>query len=120
MATMPPLRRLESALRTTAPLGAKVMARSSWTGGLSFSVPTQVAPSGAACVAVGFAAGGDVDLAVPVAEDLDGLRGGGSEAEEADALAGLGAGDAEAAEADDAGAEERGDVGVVEAWRGAG
>jgi len=49
-----------------------------------------------------------------VAEDFDGLRGGGAEAEEANALAGLGAGDAQAAEADDAGAEERGDVGVVE------
>jgi hypothetical protein len=61
-----------------------------------------------------FAAGGDVDVAVPVAEDFDGLGGGGSEAEEANTLAGLGAGYAEAAETDDAGAEERGDVGVVE------
>jgi hypothetical protein len=49
-----------------------------------------------------------------VAEDFDGLRGGGSEAEEADAFAGLRASDSEAAEADDAGAEERRDVGVVE------
>ena len=64
--------------------------------------------------AVLLAAGGDVDLAVPVAENFDGERGGGSEAEEADALAGLGAGDAEAAKADDSGAEERGDLGVVE------
>lgn len=66
-------------------------------------------------LAVVFAAGGDEDVAVPVAEDFDGLRGGGTEAEEADSLAGLGAGYAQAAEADDAGAEERGDVGVVEA-----
>jgi hypothetical protein len=61
-----------------------------------------------------FAAGGDEDFAVPVAEDFDGLRGGSPEAEETDALASLGAGDAQTAEADDAGAEERGDVGVVE------
>jgi hypothetical protein len=63
--------------------------------------------------AVVFAAGGDEYATFPVAEDFDGLRGGGSEAEESDALARLGAGDAEAAEADDAGAEERGDVGVT-------
>ena len=44
-------------------------------------------------------------------------RGGGSEAEEADAFAGLGSGYAEAAEADDAGAEQWGDVGVVERGR---
>ena len=42
------------------------------------------------------------------------MRGGGSEAEEADTFAGLRAGYTKAAEADDAGAEERGDVGVVE------
>ena len=60
-----------------------------------------------------FAAGGDVDFAVPVAEDFYGLAGGGSEAEEADAFAGLGARYAEAAEADDAGAEEGRDMGVV-------
>jgi len=65
-------------------------------------------------LAVVFAAGGDEDFAVPVAEDFDGLRGGGSEAEEANALSGLGACDAQAAEADDAGTEEWGDVGVVE------
>jgi len=65
-------------------------------------------------LAVVFASGGDVDFAVPVAEDCDGLRGGGPEAKEADALAGLGARYSEAAEADDASAEERGDVGVVE------
>ncbi len=114
MATMPPLRRLERAATTTAPLGAKVMARSSWTGGLSFSLPTQVAPRAAARAAVGFAAGADVDFAVPGLEDGDGEAGGAAEAEEADAFAGLDAGDAEAAEADDARAEERGDVDVVE------
>jgi len=65
-------------------------------------------------VAMVLAAGRDVDLAVPVAEDLDGLRGGGTEAEEADAVARLCVGDAEAAEADDSGAEERCYVGVVE------
>jgi hypothetical protein len=64
-----------------------------------------------------FAAGGDVDLAVPVTEDFDGLTGGGSEAEEADMFAGLGSRDAEAAEADDAGAQEGCDVGVVEGGR---
>jgi len=66
---------------------------------------------------MGFAAGGDVDVAVPVAEDFDGLAGGGAEAEEADALAWLSTGDAQAAEADDAGAEQRCDVGVVEPGR---
>src|SRR5271156_8903 len=45
MATTPPLRRLASALTTTSPLGAKVTARSSSTGGFSFSFPTHVAPS---------------------------------------------------------------------------
>jgi len=53
---------------------------------------------------VGFAAGGHIDVAVPVAEDFDGLAGRGSEAEEADAFAGLCARDAEAAKTDDAGA----------------
>jgi hypothetical protein len=61
-----------------------------------------------------FAAGGDVDFAFPVTKDFDGLAGGGTEAEESDALSGLGPGDAEAAEADDAGAEEWGYVGVIE------
>ncbi|WP_433970147.1 hypothetical protein [Tunturiibacter gelidiferens] len=56
--------------------------------------------------AVGFAAGGDVDLAVPAAQDADGKRGGGAEAEETDALSGLSAGDAKAAKSDNAGAEE--------------
>ena len=65
-------------------------------------------------LAVIFATGGDEDLAVPVAEDGDGLAGGGSEPEEAYTFAGLRAGDTQAAEADDAGAEERGDVGVVQ------
>ena len=59
-------------------------------GACRFRWPTQVAPSGGGEVAVGFAAGGDVDLAVPGAEDVDGERGGGAEAEEADAFAGLG------------------------------
>jgi len=65
---------------------------------------------------VGFAARRDVDLAVPVAEDFDGLAGGGAEAEETDAFSGLSAGDAEAAEADDAGAEKRSDVCVAEGF----
>jgi hypothetical protein len=69
---------------------------------------------GLGLLAVVFASGGDVDFAFPVAEDFDGLAGGGSEAEEADALAGLCACYAKAAEADDSGAEERGYVGVVE------
>jgi hypothetical protein len=56
----------------------------------------------------------DEDVAVPVAKNLDGLAGRGSEAEETDTLARLGPCDAKAAEADDAGAEERRDVGVVE------
>jgi len=62
------------------------------------------------------AAGGDVDLAVPVAEDFDHQRGRGSKTEEADALARLGAGDADASEADHSGAEERRDVSVRERW----
>ena len=46
------------------------------------------------------------------------MRGGGSEAKEADAFAGLGSGDSQAAESDDAGAEKkRSDVGVVELGR---
>jgi hypothetical protein len=64
--------------------------------------------------AVRLAAGGDEDVAVPVAEDFDGLRGGGSEAKEADTFAGLGSRYAQAAKANDAGAEERRDLGVVE------
>jgi hypothetical protein len=66
---------------------------------------------------MGFAAGGDVDLAFPAVQHLDGLAGGGAEAEESYALSRLGAGDAEAAEADDAGAEKRSDVGVVDGGR---
>jgi hypothetical protein len=49
---------------------------------------------GCSLAAVRFAAGGDVDLAVPVAEYSDGERGGGAEAEEANALSRLSAGDA--------------------------
>ncbi len=75
---------------------------------------TQGCSGGGGLLAMGFAAGGDEDFAVPVAEDLDGLAGGGSEAEEAYALARLGACDAEAAEADDAGAEEWGGMDAVE------
>jgi hypothetical protein len=60
------------------------------------------------------AAGGDVDLAVPVAEDFDHQRGGGSEAEEADSLAELRSGYADAAEADHSGTKQRGDVSVRE------
>src|ERR1035438_751839 len=45
IATTPPLRRLDSASTTTLPLGAKVIAQSSGTGGLASSLPTQVAPS---------------------------------------------------------------------------
>ncbi len=71
-------------------------------------------PCGGCLLAVGFAAGGDVYLTIPVAEDLNGLAGGGSEAEEADALAGLSSRDSQAAEADDAGAEQRCGVDVVE------
>ena len=45
IATTPPFRRLLRAATTTSPLGAKVTARSSSTGGLSFiPLPTQVAP----------------------------------------------------------------------------
>src|ERR1019366_7334535 len=40
--------RLKSAAITTSPAGANVIARSSSTGGLSFSLPTQAAPSVAA------------------------------------------------------------------------
>jgi len=69
-------------------------------------------------LAVIFAAGGDEDVAVPMAEDFDSLRGGGSEAEEAYAFSGLCSCDTQAAETDDAGAEERRDVGVVEfGWK---
>ncbi len=117
MATTPPLRRLESALMTTAPLGAKVMARSSSTGGLSFSVPTHFAPRDAAWLRWASPRVETYTSHFQWLEDLDGLAGGGSEAEEADALAWLSAGDAEAAEADDAGAEQRRDVGVVEPGR---
>src|SRR5437016_12527561 len=48
MATTPPFLRLARAATTMSPLGAKVTARSSATGGLSFSFPTQVAPREAA------------------------------------------------------------------------
>src|SRR5437867_10389899 len=48
IATTPPFLRLARAATTTSPLGAKVTARSSATGGLSFSFPTQVAPREAA------------------------------------------------------------------------
>src|SRR5438105_8327059 len=48
MATTPPFLRLARAATTTSPLGANVTARSSATGGLSFSFPTQVAPREAA------------------------------------------------------------------------
>ena len=48
IATTPPLRRLARALITTFPLGVNVIARSSFTGGVSSSPPTQVAPSEAA------------------------------------------------------------------------
>ena len=72
MARMPPLRRLERAETTTAPLGAKVMARSSWTGGL---VVFGADPGGSHGWWRGsrwdVAAGGDIDLAVPGAEDVD-------------------------------------------------
>ncbi len=83
-------------------------------GGLVVFCADPGCSEGLGLLAVVFAASGDEDFAVPVAEDFDGLRGGGSEAEEAYALAGLRARYAQAAEADDAGAEERGDVGVVE------
>ena len=69
---------------------------------------------GAGGGAVRFAAGDDVDLAIPGLQDGDGERGGAAEAEEADAVAGLDLGDAQAAEADDAGAEQRGEVDGVE------
>jgi len=65
---------------------------------------------------VGFATRGDVDLAVPMAEDFDGLACGRAKAKEADALARLSASDAEAAEADDAGAEKRSNFSVVESF----
>jgi hypothetical protein len=44
IATTPPLWRLARALRATCQLGAKVMARSSYTGGISSSLPIHVAP----------------------------------------------------------------------------
>ncbi len=74
-------------------------------GGLGVFCADPGCSEGFGLLAVVFAAGGDEDVAVPVAEDFDGLRGGGAEAEEADTFAGLGAGYAQAAEADDAGAE---------------
>ena len=111
MATMPPLRREASAARTTSPLGAKVTAESSGTGGRSVASPTQVAPSVAGQLLVRGAAGGDVDFAVPGFEDVDGEVRRGAEAEEADTIAGGDFGHAQAAEADDAGAEQRGEVG---------
>src|SRR3984885_1895086 len=67
--------------------------------------------------AVIFPASGDIDLAVPIFEDLNGLRGRGSKAKETDRVTGLGVGDAEAAKADDAGAEERGSLGIFEGVR---
>src|SRR3989442_8692198 len=48
IATTPPFRRLARAATTTSPLGAKVIARSSATGGRSRSPPTHVAPREAA------------------------------------------------------------------------
>ena len=65
MATTPPLRRAASALTTTLPEGAKVMARSSATGGFASSSPTHVAPSACGGFAVRLAASDDVDLAIP-------------------------------------------------------
>ena len=117
MATMPPLRRLESALSDDGSAGREGDGAVELNGGL---VVFGADPFGSGCgglIAMGLAAGGDEDVAVPVAEDGDGLAGGGSEAEEADAFAGLSARDAEAAEADDAGAEEWSDVGVIEGVR---
>ncbi len=112
---MPPLRRAESALTTTLPEGAKVMARSSSTGGFASSSPTHAAPSDCGGLAVRLAAGDDVDLAIPRVQDANGERGGAAEAVEADTLAALDSGDAQAAEADDAGAEQRGGDDGVEA-----
>ena len=65
-------------------------------------------------MAVSFAAGRDVDFALPVTQDFYGLAGGGAEAEEADTFSGLGSGDTKAAEADDSGTEEWGCIGVLE------
>ncbi len=121
MATTPPLRRLERAAEDDGTAGGEGDGAVELDGRLVVFGAGPDCAEGFGLLAVIFAAGGDEDLAVPVAEDLDGLRGGGSEAEEADALAGLGARDAKTAEADDAGAEERGDVGVVECgWEGIG
>jgi hypothetical protein len=70
---------------------------------------------------MGFAAGGHIDLAVPVVEDFDGLAGRGPETEEADPFSRLDAGDTQATESDDTGTQERSDVGVVEGgWKGEG
>ena len=44
------VRNADKALTTTLPLGANVIARSSFTGGVSSSLPTQVAPSADAIV----------------------------------------------------------------------
>jgi hypothetical protein len=58
-------------------------------------------------LAVRFAAGDDIDLAIPRLKDANGERGGAAEAVKANALAVLDTRDAQAAEADDAGAEQR-------------
>lgn len=58
-----------------------------------------------------------IDLAAPMAGDLDGEMGGGTEADETETAAALDAGDAQRAVADDARAEERGGVNGVEAGR---
>jgi hypothetical protein len=68
-------------------------------------------------ITVGFAAGGDEDLALPGLEHGQSEVGGGSEAKQADSLAALDSGDAKAAESDDSGAEQRGGLEVVEGIR---
>src|SRR5581483_10974355 len=57
------------------------------------------------------APGGDVDLAVPGFENVDGEMRGGAESKEPDTVARRDFGHAQAAESDDTGAEQRGEVG---------
>ena len=70
-------------------------------------------------LAMRFAAGGNIHLAVPGEQDRDRQVGGGAEAEQTHMLAGLNSGNAETAKADDARTEQRRGMQIVELARAA-
>src|SRR5579875_1632154 len=61
-----------------------------------------------------FAAGRDIDLAIPVLKDCDGEMSGGAEAEESNSISVFDASDANTAKTDDARTEQRGSLHVIE------